>query len=59
MPVWGALAATLTLNVARHLRGKSTLCSSARRVLPAPAFVFGWGVLSGFLIPHFCRKVRP
>lgn len=35
MPVWLALGGTLAYNVSRHLRGKSTLCSSGRTVVPA------------------------
>lgn len=56
MPVWVALTATLGWNYARHRRGRSTLCSSSRPVIPRPVFVFGWGVLTGWLLPHFCRR---
>ena len=61
MPVWLALAGTMGLNYARHRKGKSTLCSSARaplqvhRVEGRIAFVAGWAALTGWLIPHFCR----
>lgn len=55
MPVWLALGGTLGLNVVRHLRGKSTLCSSARTVVPAWAFDLAWTGLSAWLRPHYRR----
>lgn len=35
MPVWVAMGSTLGLNVARHFMGRSTLCSSSRKHIPA------------------------
>jgi hypothetical protein len=56
MPVWLALSGTLGLNYWRHRKGRSTLCSSARPVISAEKFIFGWGVLTGWIIPHFCKS---
>ncbi|GAB7007806.1 hypothetical protein JCM18899A_52820 [Nocardioides sp. AN3] len=59
---WCALIATLSLNYARHRRGKSTLCSVTRRHVPVQtpegraAVILAWSVLSGWLIPHLCSK---
>lgn len=58
MPVWGALLGTLGYNVARHLRGKSTLCSSARPILPAWAFDLAWGELTKWIRPHYRNGFR-
>jgi hypothetical protein len=56
MPVWVALLGALGWNYARHRRGKSTLCSSTRHVVPDLGFCAGWGVLTGWMIPHYCRR---
>lgn len=56
MPVWGALLGTLGYNIVRHLRGKSTLCSTARKHVPIPAIIVGWLGLTGWIIPHIRKK---
>ena len=58
MRVWGALLGTLGWNYLRHRHGRSTLCSSGRKTIPAWAFCLGWGILTGWLIPHFCKGNR-
>ena len=61
MIVWSALLCTLGLNLARHRRGRSTLCSVTRQHVPVQkpggrlAVVVAWGVLTGWLIPHLCN----
>lgn len=54
MPVWLCMAGTLAYNVSRHLRGKSTLCSSTRRVLPWPVIFGGLVGLFTWLVLHVC-----
>lgn len=54
MNPWVPLVGSLAYNVARHMRGKSTLCSTARPHLPPAAFAAGWGFLTGWIIPHYC-----
>jgi hypothetical protein len=49
---WLGLGATLAWNLHRHRRGKSTICSITRRVLPKPRFLLGWGVFSWVMIRH-------
>jgi hypothetical protein len=56
---WAALLGTLGLNVWQHLHGRPTLCSTARRHLPRPAFLAAWAALSGWLVPHYLRGFRP
>lgn len=58
MPVWAALLGTLGMNVVRHRRGLSTLCSTARARIPRAVFCFGWGALSGWLLPHYCNRPK-
>lgn len=57
MPVWLALGATLAWNYLRHRTGKSTLCSSGRTRIGWRAFLFLWGGLTGWLVPHYCRPL--
>lgn len=53
MNPWGPLAATLAYNYLRHRRHKPTLCSTARRFVPAAGMAIGWGVLTGWLVDHY------
>lgn len=58
MPVWFCLTFTLVLNYRRHRQGKSTLCSAARKHVPAGWFITLWSGLSGWLIPHYCNPAK-
>ena len=62
MPIWVALAGTLGWNYARHLQGKSTLCSSTRATLPAVAvdigLTLGSMVLRRHVINGYARSNR-
>lgn len=51
MPVWAAMAATLSYNLHRHLNGRSTLCSTARTILPAP--ILDAALVAGTVWLHF------
>lgn len=53
MPVWCALVGTLGWNVARHLRGKSTLCSAARTRVPANVLEPALAVGVAWLVNHY------
>jgi len=55
MNPWPLLIAVIGYNYTRHKQGKSTLCSTGREHIPAPAFVAGWGCLTCWLVPHFCQ----
>ena len=58
MPVWFALTATISYNVRRHLRGKSTLCSTARRHVPAPLVDVGLLGLAAYMHFHYRKDNR-
>lgn len=53
-----ALIATLAWNYLRHVAGKSTICSSSRPWIGPVVFTFGWGVLTGWLWPHYTRSAK-
>lgn len=55
---WAALLGALGFNLYRHRHGQSTLCSSTRPHVTPAEFAFAWGVLSGWLIPHYAEGVR-
>lgn len=58
MPVWICLTFTLVLNYVRHRKGKSTLCSAGRKVIPPEAFIGLWTALSVWLVPHYCNRAK-
>lgn len=58
MGPWGALLGALGLNYLNHRRGKPTLCSSTRPYVPPVVFCLAWGVLTGWLLPHYCGGFR-
>lgn len=53
MPALLALAFALWLNIHRAKRGKSTICSTTRRHIPAIVFVGLWAGFNGWFIPHW------
>lgn len=65
-PCWGTdpmhpltlLGVALGWNYARHRRGLSTMCSCSRHVVGPVLFACLWGVLTGWLIPHYVRGFR-
>lgn len=59
MPVWAALIGTLGYNVHRHRHGKSTLCSSARTRVPAPALEVALTVGLAWLVNHYRDGFNP
>lgn len=52
MPALG-LALVLIWNFIRHRRGKSTICSTTRPLIPAPVFVIGMTGFNVWFIPHW------
>ena len=58
MNPWALLLGLIAYNYRRHLNGRHTLCSTARRLLPFWLIAFGWGVLTGWLMPHIRRGYR-
>lgn len=55
MPALLLLASALGLNYARHRTGRSTICSTCRRVVGPRLFFAFWAGLSAWLIPHYTR----
>lgn len=55
MNPWALLGGLLAYNYRRHLNGRHTLCSTARRLLPWPAIVAAWAALTLWLLPHIRR----
>lgn len=53
MPALLLLIASLVLNYLRHRRGKSTICSTTRPLVPAPLFVLGMAWFNAWFIPHW------
>lgn len=49
---WLGLVATLIWNYIQHRRGRPTICSLTRRVLPPWAFIGGWGALTAYMLRH-------
>lgn len=55
---WVPFAGALGYNVYRHLTHQSTLCSTARKYVPAVAMVVGWSVLTDWLVPHYVNGFK-
>lgn len=53
MLVWSALLGTLGLNVWQHKHDRPTLCSTGRRFVPGALMALAWGVLTGWIVPHY------
>lgn len=52
---WLGLAATLGWNYANHRAHRSTICGTARRLLPWPAMVAAWGGFTYVMLRHLKR----
>jgi hypothetical protein len=52
---WLGIAATLGWNYAQHRRGKPTICSVTRGVLPRPVFLAAFSAGAGALAVHVWR----
>lgn len=53
MNPWLPLAGALAYNVRRHMQGKSTICSTTRRLLPKTVAVAGLFVGFEALLVHY------
>lgn len=51
----GLLLGLLAYNYRRHILGRSTICSTLRRLVPLPLAVVLIAVGFGWLIPHYLR----
>lgn len=58
MNPWPLLLGLLAYNYRRHVIGRDTLCSTARRHLPFAALLIGWAALTAWIIPHLRRGYR-
>lgn len=52
MNPWVLLGGTLAYNYSRHLRGKSTICSTTRAKVPANRFLLLWKPFEAWLVWH-------
>jgi hypothetical protein len=57
MPALLLLIAGLIVNYIRHRLHKSTICSTTRPHVGVIPFTLGWGALTGWLWPHYCRPL--
>lgn len=53
MPALIALVFAVALNIYRAKRGKSTICSTTRRHIPATVFLGLWAGFNAWFIPHW------
>lgn len=49
------LLASLVVNYIQHKRGKSTICSTTRPLIPIPVFLAGVGTFLAWFVPHWIR----
>jgi hypothetical protein len=56
-PIHG-LIGTLIWNYMRHLRGRSTICSTSRPWVGPIIFCVFWTVLSAWLLPHYMKRAK-
>lgn len=54
----GLLLGLLAYNYRRHILGRSTICSTARGLLPRPALIAVVSFGFGWLVPHLWRGYR-
>lgn len=47
------LLGSLIANFVQHKRGKSTICSTTRRRIPATVFIGLWAGFNAWFIPHW------
>lgn len=55
MNPWPFLLGVLGYNYVRGRKGLSTLCSFGRKHVKPWQFCALWGLLTAWLIPHFCQ----
>lgn len=55
MPAVLMLAGSLGLNYILHKLGRPTICSTGRRFIGPWLFLAGWGGLTAWIAPHYCR----
>lgn len=55
MPALLLLASALGLNLHRHRRGLSTICSTSRPYIGPWQMAILWGALTAWFLPHYCR----
>ncbi|WP_183092893.1 hypothetical protein [Nocardioides stalactiti] len=55
---WIPLLASLAVNYLQHRRGRATICSVTRRVLPRAAFAALWAAVTTYLAVHVWRGYR-
>ena len=56
---WFGLVAALVHNYVQHRRGRPTICSVTRRVLPRPVSAAGLGIGFVVLVVHVWRGYAP
>jgi hypothetical protein len=55
MNPWVPLLGALAYNYRRHLHDQPTICSTTRRLVPAPVAMVGIAALFSWLTPHLYR----
>lgn len=55
MNPWVPLLGALAYNYHRHKHNKPTVCSTTRRLIPAPVALTGVAALFSWLAPHLYR----
>ena len=58
MPGLVLLIAGLVTNFIRHRMGRTTICSTSRKVIGPRVFVLGWAALTAWFIPHYCLPFK-